>query len=124
VLSRLRQRCDPTSSTAASRGAEKEFVGDVGLHINHAVLTGVVVAGPERARSRAGDPITVVLGCFAAPDGEVEIPDALADPHRRHLCAGRRLLVSGTLTGAGGLWARSIDTGHPRSEKEAPGDPR
>jgi hypothetical protein len=110
-----------------------DFVGDLDLDINYAVLTGVLVAEPERDKSRAGDPITVVLMCFAAPDGhvesgaaccEVEIPDALADRHRRHLRAGRRLLVSGTLTGAGGLWAKSIDMGHRRLEKETPGDSR
>ncbi|MEX2105559.1 MAG: hypothetical protein WD810_01540 [Solirubrobacterales bacterium] len=92
---------------------------DPGEEVNRTVLSGVIVADPQRDRSREGDPVTVLLLSFAAPDDrahggsaccEVEVPDELADPHRKGLRAGAPLLVSGQMTGAGGIWADYIAT--------------
>lgn len=82
-----------------------------------ALLSGTIVEEPLRDRSRDGDPVTVLLVAFTAPDEkarrgaaccEVEVSDEIAAGQRRHLRAGRRLVVLGQLTGAGGLWATAI----------------
>jgi hypothetical protein len=76
-----------------------------------------------RDKSRDGDPVTVLLVAFDAPDErfrrgsaccEVEVPDELADQQRGQLRAGKRLVVLGQLTGAGGLWATTIVTRRSR----------
>ncbi len=85
--------------------------------INRAILSGLIVEEPLRDRSRDGEPVTVLLLSFGAPDErstrascrcEIEVPDPVADPHRRRLRPGRQILVLGRLTGAGGIWASSI----------------
>jgi hypothetical protein len=83
--------------------------------MNHVVFTGRIVTDPQRNKSREGEPITVLLVSFIAPDGtgccEVEVPDELAEPYRRNLCPGVAVLVSGAMTGAGGVWATTISVG-------------
>lgn len=87
-----------------------------GEEINRAVLSGLIAAPPARDTSRDGDPITVLVLSFDAPDDrapqsssccEVKILDSIADRHRRWLRAGRRVWVAGQLT-ADGLWATSL----------------
>lgn len=87
-----------------------------GEEINRAVLSGLVAAEPVHDTSRDGDPITVLLVSFGAPDErardnstccEVEILDSIANRHRRLLRVGRRIRVAGQLTG-NGLWATSL----------------
>ncbi len=89
-----------------------------GEEINRAVLSGLIAAEPLRDTSRDGDPITVLLVSFGAPDErardtstccEVEVIDSIADRHRRRLRVGRRVWVAGQLTGSG-LWATSLGT--------------
>jgi len=89
-----------------------------GGELNHALLSGTIVAEPARDTSRDGEPITVLLVSFAAPDQgvregstccEVEVIDSIADRHRRRLGVGRRVWVIGQLTGSG-LWATSLGT--------------
>jgi hypothetical protein len=89
-----------------------------GEEINRAVLSGLIAAPPARDTSRDGDPITVLLLSFDAPDErtrqvptccEVEVPDSIADRHRGWLRVGRRVWVAGQLTG-NGLWATSLGT--------------
>jgi hypothetical protein len=89
-----------------------------GEEINRAVLSGLIAAEPVRDTSRDGDPITVLLVSFCAPDErarhgstccEVEVTDSIADRHRRELCVGRRVWVAGQLNGSG-LWATSLGT--------------
>jgi hypothetical protein len=86
---------------------------------NVALLSGTIVEEPLRDRSRDGDSVTVLLMSFDAPDEkvrralavcEVEVPDEIADEQRGQLQVGRRLVVLGQLTGAGGLWATAIAT--------------
>lgn len=81
---------------------------------NLAVVTGTIMEEPIRDRSRAGHPVTVLLIAFKAPDEEahpytacleVEALDSVVDSQRSLLRVGRRLVVLGRLTGAGGLWA-------------------
>ena len=89
-----------------------------GEEINRAVLSGLIAAEPLRDTSRDGDPITVLLVSFSAPDErarasstccEVEVTDSIADCHRCRLRVGRRVWVAGQLTG-NGLWATSLGT--------------
>lgn len=92
-----------------------------GEEINRAVLSGVIAAEPLRDTSRDGDPITVLLVSFGAPDErardrstccEVEVTDSIADRHRPSLRLGRRVWVAGKLTG-NGLWATSLGSSPP-----------
>jgi hypothetical protein len=94
-----------------------ESLGD-GEEVNRAVLSGFIAAEPRPDKSRDGDPITVLLLAFTAPDErmattsnccEVEVLDSIADRHRRRLRAGQRVWVAGHLTGDG-LWATSLGT--------------
>jgi hypothetical protein len=94
---------------------------DGGDEVNQAVLSGLIVAEPCRDTSRDGDPITVLLLSFSAPDErapdistccEVEVSDSIADRHRRLLRIGRRVWVAGQLTGTG-LWATELETSPP-----------
>jgi hypothetical protein len=91
-----------------------------GKKVNWVVLSGLIVETPQRDKSREGEPVTVLLVSLAAPDEsvhrgwaccEVEIPDAVAEPHRNALRAGRPILIAGELTGAGDIWAQTIVTG-------------
>lgn len=93
------------------------------LEINHVVLTGLIAADPQRDKSRDGDPITVLLVSFPAADErdrqgsaccEVEVLNEIADPYRESLHAGSPILVSGEMTGAGGIWAKIIAAGEER----------
>lgn len=95
---------------------------EAGEGVNRAVVSGLLAADPQRDRSREGDPVTILLLSFRAPDQwarpvstccEVEVPDTVADRHRRQLRAGRRVWVAGQLTGVGGLWATSLGTYGP-----------
>jgi hypothetical protein len=94
-----------------------ESLGD-GDEVNRAALSGLIAAEPRPDTSRDGDPITVLLLAFTAPDErsgntatccEVEVLDSIADRHRRRLRAGQRVWVAGHLTGVG-LWATSLGT--------------
>jgi hypothetical protein len=102
---------------SAKREVIAQADDDLGA-MNHVVFTGRIVADPQRDKSREGDPVTVLLVSFIAPDGtgccEVEVPDELAEPHRRNLCTGVAVLVSGAMTGAGGVWATTISVGEAR----------
>lgn len=89
-----------------------------GEEVNRAVLSGLIAAEPVRDTSRDGDPITVLLLSFDAPDErardastccEVEVSDDIADRHRRRLSVGRRVRVAGQLTGSG-IWATDLGT--------------
>jgi hypothetical protein len=128
LFPRLRQACmeanasDGTPTVAAR-------LGDLDLEqgVNRAILSGVMVDEPQRDRSRDGDPITVLLISFPAPDEragsgsalcEVEVLDEIADRHRRQLRLGATLLVVGELMGAGGLWANFLMVKTPRRSAE------
>jgi hypothetical protein len=110
---RRRQACDPRPRFS---------LPDPDEEANVALITGTIVEDPLRDKSRDGDPVTVLLMSFDAPDEkarpaqavcEVEVPDEIADRHRAHLRPGARLVVVGQLTGAGGVWATAIATRKP-----------
>jgi hypothetical protein len=72
---------------------------------------------PTRDESREGDPVTLLLLGFPSPDEagrdyvafvDLEVRDSIAEPRRRWLREGRRLVVLGRLTGERGIWATAI----------------
>jgi hypothetical protein len=84
---------------------------------NLAMVTGAIMGEPVRDKSREGHPVTLLLVGFKPPDEigrdyaacvDVEVLDSIADPQRKWLRKGRRLVVLGRLTGEGGLWATAI----------------
>lgn len=118
---RLRQACRPAKRASAFEGSPTELsLPDPNEESNVALLSGTIVEEPLEDKSRDGDPVTVLLVSFDAPDErtrqavavcEVEVPEEIANMQRKQLRAGRRLVVLGQLTGAGGLWAKAIVTG-------------
>lgn len=102
-----------SAQSAAMAQTEDEFV------MNHVVLTGQIAVDPQRDRSRDGEPVTILLVAFIAPDEkadgtavcEVEVLDKIADSHRPKLRIGAPVLISGEMTGAGALWAKVIAVG-------------
>jgi hypothetical protein len=125
-LPRLRQACQPVEAAAllGTKGSSVEVsLPHPNEEANVALLSGTIVEEPLQDKSRDGDPVTVLLVSFGAPDEkarcavavcEVEVPDEIADKQRKQLRAGRRLVVLGRLTGAGGLWATTIITGRSK----------
>jgi hypothetical protein len=125
-LPRLRQACQPVKGGAllGAKGSPAEVaLPHPAEETNVALLSGTIVEEPLQDKSRDGDPVTVLLLSFGAPDEkargavavcEVEVPDEIADKQRTQLRAGRRLVVLGRLTGAGGLWATTIITSRSR----------
>jgi Single-strand binding protein family len=127
---RPRQACQPVKgpgpgpTLSAGDGSPVELpLPDPNEEANVALLSGTIAEEPLRDKSRDGDPVTVLLVAFDAPDEkargtvavcDVEVPDEIADIHRKALRAGRRLVVLGRLTGAGGLWATAIVTRQPK----------
>jgi len=119
---RLRQACQPVTGTSTL--GDKSSPVEMGLpdpneEANVALLSGTIAEEPLRDKDRSGDPVTVLLVAFDAPDEkargtvavcDVEVPDEIANIHRKALRAGKRLVVLGRLTGAGGLWATAIVT--------------
>jgi hypothetical protein len=111
---RVRQACSPFRREALPG---KLRLPDATEEANLVLVSGTIAEGPTRDKSRRGEPITVLLIVFPAPDDdsrrevaccEVEILDDIADQHRSRLEIGRRLVVLGRLTGAGGLWATAL----------------
>jgi|GEM_PF-5736168 len=125
-LPRIRQACQPVKGTPPPAGKDppvEPSLPDPDEEANLALLGGTIVEEPLRDRSRDGDPVTVLLISFDAPDEkarravavcEVEVPDEIADRQRGRLRVGRRLVVLGRLTGPGGIWATAIVTGRTR----------
>ena len=129
-LPRLRQACQPVSKAAGSSVSDPRplelTLPDPDEEANVALLSGTIVEEPLRDKSRDGDPVTVLLVAFTAPDEkasrgsaccEVEVSDEVAGTQRKQLSAGRRLVVLGQLTGGGGLCATAILT--RRSKRSA-----
>jgi hypothetical protein len=127
-FARRREACEPAKSESllGSDGGPGEFsLADPDEEANVALLSGTIVEEPLRDKSRDGDPVTVLLVSFDAPDEkarravavcEVEVPDPVADEHREGLKVGRRLVVVGRLTGAG-LWATAMLTRQPKQPR-------
>lgn len=110
------RQCGRSPSEVASARPGRN---NLGLEVNRVVLSGLIVEDPQRDKSRDGDPVTVLLVSFAAPDEkvhwgwaccEIEVPDGVAEPQRTKLRVGAPILVSGEMTGVGGVWADLIVT--------------
>jgi hypothetical protein len=128
---RLRQACQPIKSRAPTggKGTGEPRLPDPDEEANLALISGTIVEEPLRDKSRDGDPVTVLLVSFDAPDEkarravavcEIEVPDEIADKKRKQLRAGKRLLVLGQLTGAGGIWATAIVTRQSNRRRPQP----
>lgn len=102
---------------------------DPRLAINRLFLSGVLAADPQRDRGREGDPVTLLLLAFPAPDArdteeraetascEVEVPSRVSEKHGKRLRAGESVFVTGQLSGGGGVIATEIHTGPPPDDR-------
>jgi hypothetical protein len=101
--------------------------------LNRVYLSGVLAADPQRDRGRDGEPVALLLVAFPAPDqgegaercetasAEVEVPSQVAGVHSEELRAGRSILITGQLSGGGGVIATEIYLGSPPHETGEPG---
>ncbi len=96
---------------------------------NSVYLTGVLADDPQRDKGRTGEPVTLLIIAFLAPDPlpseggavascEIEVPDAVTAEAGGELRVGAPVLITGSLSGGGGVLASSVRAG------EAPGEPR
>jgi len=98
---------------------------DSRLALNRLFLSGVLAADPLEDRGRDGDPVTLLLIAFPAPDApdtreraetascEVEVPLGVAEKHGKELRAGESVFVTGQLSGGGGVIATELHSGPP-----------
>jgi hypothetical protein len=107
---------------------------DPRLALNRVFLSGILVADPQKDRSRDRDPVTLLLVAFPAPDAsdtqerletascEVEVPDGVADG--KQLQTGGSIFITGQLSGGGGVIATEIHVGPPPEEpgRKGPSD--
>jgi single-stranded DNA-binding protein len=93
--------------------------------LNRLFLSGIVVADPQRDEGRDGNPVTLLLVAFPAPDSrdtvegvetascEVEVPEHVVAHHPKELRAGVSVFITGQLSGGGGVVATEIHSGPP-----------
>lgn len=123
-------------SAADALGGHSPLVGAAGalqgqdsrLLLNRLFLSGVLTADPQKDEGRDGNPVTLLLVAFPAPDAkdteervetascEVEVPQHVVGRHANELRAGGSIFITGQLSGGGGIIATEIHSG-PR-----PGD--
>lgn len=96
---------------------------DPRLGVNRVFLSGVVAAAPQKDVGRDGEPVTLLLVAFPAPDTpdtrehpeaascEIEVPEKAPGCPATELRAGVPILITGQLTGGGGVLAREIHPG-------------
>jgi Single-strand binding protein family len=106
-------------ATGVLQGQEKR------LEVNHVVLTGILVDNPQTDKDRNGEPVTLLLVAFAAPDAmdsddsrlsascEIEVPRGLIEGNDAELRTGSAVIVSGQLTGGGGVIATYLHSSPP-----------
>lgn len=93
--------------------------------LNRLFLSGILAADPQKDEGRDGNPVTLLLVAFPAPDArdtqeraetascEVEVPDHVAEKHGRRLRAGDSIFITGQLSGGGGVIATEVHSGPP-----------
>jgi hypothetical protein len=98
---------------------------DPRLVLNRLFLSGILAADPFQDEGRDGDPVTLLLVAFPAPDArdtaeraetascEVEVPGPVAERHGGKLRASDAIFVTGQLSGGGGVIATQIHSGPP-----------
>jgi len=109
---------------------------DPRLELNRLFLSGVLVADPQEDEGRDGEPVTLLLVAFPAPDSadtqersetascEVEVPERVADRHGEQLQAGNAVFITGQLSGGGGVIATELHFGPPPDQQTVRGDGR
>jgi hypothetical protein len=137
-LPRLRQSCrsDALRGHPSSVGAAGALQGqDSRLVLNRLFLSGILATDPQVDEGRNGDPVTLLLIAFPAPDAkdtqermetascEVEVPSSVAERHSKKLRAGESIFVTGQLTGGGGVIATEIHSGPAPEQRAGRGDP-
>jgi Single-strand binding protein family len=127
LFPRLRQACrGERHQRSPLAGAASALRGqDSRLALNRLFLSGVLAADPQEDRGRDGDPVTLLLVAFPAPDGrdtqggveaascEVEVPARVAGKHVRELRPGESIFITGQLSGGGGVIATEVHSGPP-----------
>lgn len=110
-------------SFPGAAGAQNGRDQDSRLAMNCVYLSGVLAADPQADRGRDGNPVVLLLLAFPAPDTpntvegvetascEVEVPAAVARRCAVKLRAGQPILLTGQLTGGGGVMATEVLTG-------------
>ena len=106
-----------TGATGASPGQEPQG------GLNRVYLSGVLAADPQSDKGRDGNPVTLLLVAFPAPDAkdteewtetascEVEVPERVVRCHPKELRAGGSIFLTGQLSGGGGVIATEIHSG-------------
>lgn len=96
---------------------------DLRLVLNHLFISGVLAADPRQDKGRNGEPVTLLLVAFPAPDPsdtqerletascEVEVPERVVDRHDKELRAGNAVFIVGQLSGGGGVIATELHSG-------------
>lgn len=113
LIPRLRQACrrdhrGPGAAAGALCGHPSSFPGATGalqgpgprFDLNRVYLSGILIAEPQPDKGRDGEPVTLLLIAFPAPDSvetrerlevascEVEVPEQVVEGHREELRAG------------------------------------
>lgn len=104
--------------------------GRLPRQMNTVYLSGVLAADTQLDKGRDGEPVTLLLIAFAAPDPldtderpamasqEVEVPRRVVAKHRGELRAGESIFIAGQLNGGGGILATEVHTGPPPGGSE------
>jgi Single-strand binding protein family len=120
--------CGHSSSVGAAGALAGE---DSPLALNRLYLSGVLAADPLEDKGRDGDPVTLLLIAFPAPDArdtrervetancEVEVPLGVSRNHAEKLRVGESVFVTGQLSGGGGVIATELHSGPPPGESTA-----
>lgn len=127
------RRWQEPSATADTTCGHPSLVGAVGgqqgqgsqLGINRVYLSGVIADDPQQDKGRDGNPVTLLVVAFPAPDAkdteertetasnEVEVPERVVRRHRKELRAGGSIFITGHLSGGGGVLVTEIHLGPP-----------
>jgi hypothetical protein len=105
-------------------GAASALQGqDARLILNRVFLSGVLAADPQSDDGRDGEPVTLLLVAFPAPDTpetrervetascEIEVPAPVTQRYGEELRAGASIFITGRLSGGGGVIATEIHSG-------------
>jgi single-stranded DNA-binding protein len=90
------------------------------LALNRLFLSGILAADPQRDEGRDGEPVSLLLVAFPAPDPketeervetasqEIEVSESVAGRYGEQLRAGDPIFITGQLSGGGGVIATEI----------------
>jgi Single-strand binding protein family len=104
---------------------------DPRLLLNRLFLSGILAEDPRHDKGRDGNPVTLLLVAFPAPDTsdtyehsetascEIEVPERVAERNAMQLRAGGSIFITGQLSGGGGVIATEIHSGPSPDEGES-----